>query len=261
MNLKKQKYSFVREALKVLIESTGFAKTYVFESEGASTTSAGQHYTFALEDCDVCIFLIDNSDGVPPGVQKEIDTAKKHGIKSLFYFCDQASKTETPLQKSLKGAKYAKSKTIHDFKDLIKSGAQDLINDLITIYKNYCKGRLTWYEESLTEKSTEISNIEISLYSDSIAQKDVLTNIDCCVEYFTKLILELSYDKVKKTGNIDKLCVAFLPVLFEGTTVNEESLRSLLLEIEKHQTSKHFTVTKSGMRPSRNIIPEIKKLV
>lgn len=240
----KQKYNFVREALKVLIESTGFAKAYVFESEGASTTSAGQHYTFALEDCDVCIFLIDNSDGVPVGVQKEIDTAKKHGIKSLFYFCDQSSKAETPLQKSLKGAQYAKSETIHDFKDLIKSGAMDLINDLVMVYKHYCKGRLIWYEESSTEKSTDISNIELSFHSGSIAQKDVLTNIDCCIEYFTKLILELSYDEVKKTGNIDQLCAAFLPVLFEGATINEDNLNSLLFEIEKHQTSQHFAVTK-----------------
>lgn len=240
----KQKYNFVREALKVLIESTGFAKAYVYESEGASTTSAGQHYTFALEDCDVCIFLIDNSDGVPLGVQKEIDTAKKHGIKSLFYFCDQSSKAETPLQKSLKGAKYAKSETIHDFKDLIKSGAIDLINDLVMIYKHYCKGRLTWYEESSTEQSTDISNIESSFYSDSIAQKDVLTNIDCCVDYFTKLILELPDDEVKKTESIDQLCAAFLPVLFEGATINEDSLNSLLLEIKKHQTPQHFTVTK-----------------
>lgn len=240
----KQKYKLVREALKALIESTGFAKAYVFESEGASTTSAGQHYTFALEDCDVCIFLIDNSDGVPPGVQKEIDTAKKHGIKSLFYFCDQSSKAETPLQKSLKGAKYAKSVTIHDFKDFIKSGAIDLINDLVMIYKHYCKGRLTLYEEPSTEQSADISNIESSFYSDSIAQKDILTNIDYCVEYFTKLILGISYNEVKKTGNIDQLCADFLPVLFEGATFNENSLNSLLLEIEKHQTSQHFTVTK-----------------
>ncbi|WMJ77318.1 MULTISPECIES: hypothetical protein [unclassified Sedimentibacter] len=240
----KQKYNFVREALKVLIESTGFAKAYVFESEGASTTSAGQHYTCALEDCDVCIFLIDNNDGVPTGVQKEIDTAKKHGIKSLFYFCDQFSKAETPLQKSLKGAKYAKSETIHDFKDLIKSGAMDLINDLIIIYKQYCKGRLIWREKSLTEQSADISDIETSLYSDSIARKNVFANMDCCIKYFTEMILEYSYDEVENTGNMDKLCVAFLPVLFEGATVNEYNLSSLLLEIEKHQTSKHFTVTK-----------------
>lgn len=240
----KQKYNFVREGLKELIESTGFAETYVFESGGASTTSAGQHYTFALEDCDVCIFLIDNSDGVPPGVQKEIDTAKKHGIKSLFYFCDQFSKAETPLQKNLKGAKYAKSETIHDFKHFIKSGAIDIINDLILIYKHYCKGRLTWNEESLTEQSTNISNVELCVYSDSIAQKDVLTNIDACIEYFTKMILDLSYEDVKESGNIDHLCAAFLPVLFEGHTMKEKSVDSLLLELEKHQTSQHFTVTK-----------------
>ncbi|MEN6471471.1 MAG: hypothetical protein ABFC62_08390 [Clostridiaceae bacterium] len=240
----KQKYNFVREALKVLIESTGFAEVYVFESDGASTTSAGQNYTFALEDCDVCIFLIDNGDGVPSGVQKEIDTAKKHEIKSLFYFCDQFSKVETPLQKSLKGAKHAKSETIHDFKTLIKSGAIDLINDLVMIYKYYCKGRLTWHEESSTEQSADISNIESSIYSDSITRKDVLANIDCCIEYFTKLILELSYDEVKKTGNIDRLCASFLPVLFDRATINEDSLNSLLFEIEKHQTSQQFIVTK-----------------
>lgn len=240
----KQKYNLVREALKTLIESTGFAQAYVFESEGASTISAGQDYIFALEDSDVCIFLIDNKDGVTPGVQKEIDMAKKYGIKSFFYFCDQFSKEETPLQKSLKGAKYAKSVTIHDFKDFIKSGAIDLINDLVKIYKHYCKGRLTLNEEPSAEQSTDISNIESSFYSDSIAQKDILANIDYCVEYFAKLILEISYDEVKNTGDLDRLCAAFLPVLFEGATFSENCLSSLLSEIEKHQTPQHFAVTK-----------------
>lgn len=240
----KQKYNLVREALKELIESTGFAKVYVFESEGASTISAGQHFTYALEDCDACIFLVDNRDGVPPGVQKEIDTAKKHGIKSFYYFCNQYSKEETPLQKSLKGSKHAKSETIHDFKDIIKRGATSLVNDLVMIYKQYCKGRLTWYEESTKEKSTDIPNIESSFRSDSMAQKVVLTNIDCCIKYFTELILGLSHNEVKRTGSIDQLCVAFLPVLFEGATINDASLNSLLSEIEKHQTSQHFAVTK-----------------
>ena len=37
---------------------------------------AGNHYTWALEDSDICIFLIDNTDGIKPGVQAEIDTVK-----------------------------------------------------------------------------------------------------------------------------------------------------------------------------------------
>ena len=160
----KQKYNYVREALKVLIESTGFAEAYVFESEGASTFSAGQHYTLALEDCDVCVFIIDNNDGVPRGVQKEIDTAKKYNIKSLFYFCDQSSKAETPLQKSLKGAQHAKSVTIHDFKDIIKQVGLDLINDLATIYKHYCKGRLNWIEESPLDDYGVTPTIQLSAY-------------------------------------------------------------------------------------------------
>lgn len=240
----KQKYNYVREALKVIIESTGFAKAYTFESEGASTTSAGHHYIFALEDCDVCIFLIDNSDGISTGTQKEIDTAKKHSIKSLFYFCDQFSKEETPLQKNLKGAKYAKSVTVHDFKEFIKIGAIDLMNDLVLIYKHYCKGRLAWREEQAAEQSSDIGSVELSIYADNVMQKDLLVNIDICVEYFTKLFLKYSFDNVQKTGSIDELCATFLPVLFEGEAINEENLSSLLLEIEKQQSAQYFAVIK-----------------
>lgn len=239
----KQKYNYVREALKVLIESMGFAEVYVFESEGASSTSAGQHYTYALEDCDVCIFLVDNYDGVPTGVQKEVDTANKHGIKSLFYFCDQNSTEKTPLQKSLRGSQYAKSETIHEFKDLIHSGATDLISDLIMVYKHYCKGRLVWHEGPLEDQSGHALDIELPIYLDNVAQKSVLLNIDCCIEYFTKLILESSHE-VKKTGELDRLCAAFLPVLFEGAAFDRESVDLLFLEIEKNQSPDHFAVTK-----------------
>ena len=85
----KRKYNIVRAGLKTLIESTHFAEVYVFEDEGASTISAGQHYTSELENCDICIFLIDNKDGISGGVQKEIDTVNKHNIKALYYFCDE----------------------------------------------------------------------------------------------------------------------------------------------------------------------------
>lgn len=71
-----KKYDKVRADLKSAIESTQLADVYVFESNGASTLSAGSHYAWALEDSDICIFLIDNADGIKPGVQTEIDTVK-----------------------------------------------------------------------------------------------------------------------------------------------------------------------------------------
>ena len=41
--------------------------------------------------------------------------AKKHKIKSLYYFCDEQSKEMTAVQKGLLGAQYAKSKVVHSF--------------------------------------------------------------------------------------------------------------------------------------------------
>ena len=96
-----KKYDKVRADLKSAIESTQLADVYVFESNGASTLSAGSHYAWALEDSDICIFLIDNADGIKPGVQAEIGTVKKHNIKSLYYFCDETQKEKTPLEQSL----------------------------------------------------------------------------------------------------------------------------------------------------------------
>ena len=71
------------------------ANVYFFEGEGASTLSASNHFTFALEDSDLCIFLIDNEDGIPNGVQLEIDTVNKNNIKALYYFCDETKKEHT----------------------------------------------------------------------------------------------------------------------------------------------------------------------
>lgn len=110
-----EKYDKVRAELKTAIERTHLADVYTFESKGASTLSAGNHYTLALEDSDICIFLIDNADGIKPGVQAEIDTVKKHNIKALYYFCDETQKEKTALEQSLMGAHFAKSKIRSQF--------------------------------------------------------------------------------------------------------------------------------------------------
>ena len=55
-----EKYDKVRAELKKAIERTQLVDVYTFESRGASTLPAGDHYILALEDSDICIFLIDN---------------------------------------------------------------------------------------------------------------------------------------------------------------------------------------------------------
>ena len=99
-----KKYDEVREELKKLIELTKLADVCTLENEEASTLSEENHHSFALEDSDVCIFLIDNADGITPDVQKEIDIVKNKNIKAIYYFCDETSKEKTAVEEGLMGA-------------------------------------------------------------------------------------------------------------------------------------------------------------
>lgn len=236
----KDKYNIARSGLKALIESTQLAEVYLFEDEEASTLTAGQHYAFALEECDLCIFLIDNKDGVPNGVQVEIDRVKSHNIKALYYFCDQYSKEETPLQKSLIGAQNAKSRVIHSFQEFIKSGCQGLIDDLITIYKNYCKGRLIDSNE-VQASAKESQFIDVNVQMTLPTSNDVIINIDRCKKYFANLILEHKIE-VKKTDDLDEYCNKFLPILFEQKSISDFNVALFLKTLEDKQTSEYHEV-------------------
>lgn len=238
----KEKYNIVRAGLKALIETTQFAEVYLFENEGSSTLSAGKHYTSALKDCDVCIFLIDNKDGVPPGVQIEVDTVKKHKIKSLYYFCDQYSKDETPLQKSLMGAEFSKSSVVHSFEELILSGTQGLIDDLVLIYRSYCKGRIDIVSEE-KDGSYEQFIPEEYFQTSLVVSKDVITKIDKTKQYFSKIILGDS-NQIINTSSLDDWCCRFLPVMFEQRSIEDFNLDLFLKELNKFQTKEYHAVIK-----------------
>ena len=179
------KYDKVRAELKKAIEDTQLADVYTFEGKGASTLSAGDHYTLALEDSDICIFLIDNADGIKPGVQAEIDTVKKHNIKAMYYFCDETQKEKTSLEQSLMGAHFAKSKTVHSFGELSKDGARALIDDIISIYHYYCTGRI----DLKLNESDEVQRVEVAgteKFQMPTIPKATLKNVDKCKDYILK---------------------------------------------------------------------------
>lgn len=240
----KQKYNRVRKELKKLIEETGFAEVYVFELEGASSIPAGKHYLYALEQCNVCIFIIDNNDGITPAVQKEINTAQNRNIKSIYYFCNEFSEEETSLQKSLKGVNFAKCFTINKFDQIVGQIGQDLINELALIYIYYCQNKLNLIEEdNIDDNQTSMNNVDLAIYSDSIMEKDALSKIDGCVQYLVNLIFGENTEDIKTTSNLDEIGVQFLKVLFEAKRFRQEEYDVLLQELEKHQSAKHFEVS------------------
>jgi len=186
----KPKYDLVRAGLENLIESTGLASVYTIESRQASTIPAGQHYRYALEDSDVCIFLIDNKDGISNGVQIEIDTANKHKIKSIYYFCNQKLKRKTPLQKSLTGNKQPLHKTVSSFDMLLSAPAMALMDDIINVYRSYGKGRLIFIDDKEDFNTESLLESVNSLLLETPISKSILSNIDECKDYFSNLIFQ-----------------------------------------------------------------------
>ena len=241
----KDKYDDVRAELKETIESTQLAEVYTFESKGASTLSAGSHYSWALEDSDVCIFLIDNADGIRPGVQAEIDIVKNHNIMALYYFCDETQKEKTALEQSLMGSQYAKSKTVHSFSELSQEGAQALLDDIVAVYHHYCKRRIIVN----SSENDEIQAVEVAgteKYQLPIIPKSTIKNVDKCRDYLLKFTLGYSRDRyrdeIEKTSEFDDWGIEFLPILFEGKSIKNFNTTMYLDALKAQQDDGHYQV-------------------
>lgn len=218
----KEKYDKIRMDLKRAIERTGLAEVYLYEDNGASTLSANDDHIYKLRDADVCIFLIDNEDGVNEGAQREIDAAERYHKKSLCYFCNEHNKEETELQKSLMGSKYLNFKLINSFSELSDNGAKDLIENILLIYHYYCFEMIT-----IPENKDEIIQLleakGMEKYQLPLIPKVVLKNLDKCTNYILNFIMnrqiDLSYLGEEKTSDLDEWGVQFLSVLFEGISI------------------------------------------
>lgn len=240
-----EKYDKVRSDLKSAIEKTQLADVYTFESKGASTLPAGFHYTWALEDSDICIFLIDNADGIKQGVQAEIDTVKKYNIKALYYFCDETQKEKTALEQSMMGANFAKSKTVHSFSELSKDGAQGLIDDIVAVYHNYCTGRIV-LSSGENDEIQAVDVVGTEKYQLPTIPKSTLKNVDKCRDYFLKFILGYSRgrysDKTEKTSEFDDWGIQFLSVLFEGKSIKDFNTAMYLDTLKEQQDDGYYQV-------------------
>lgn len=241
-----EKYDKVRADLKDCIENTRLATVYTFEGEGAATYSAGSHYRYALEDSDVCIFLVDNADGIGAGVQEEIDIVKKLNIKALYYFCDERSKDKTPLEQSLMGAKFAKSKTVHKFEELCQDSAQALVDDIISIYHYYCKGRINF---QLSNEKGEYQSADIDSTENAdppIMPKVILKNIGQCKAYIFEFLTGNSYkkwyDAEIKSCAMDEWGAKFLPILLENKSIKEFNTSMYMNALKDEQSNEHYQV-------------------
>lgn len=215
-------YDKTRTKLKSTIEATNLAVVYMFEFESPSSLTAEQHYKWALESADLCIFIIDNNDGIPTGVQKEIDVASKFKKKSIYYFCDGVKKEKTPLEKSLMGPDKPKSITVHSFDEICQNGAKSVVDDIVLVYQSYCCGHLIPVndEVELSTDGVKIIGANNNLFG---IQKVTFSNLDRCKDYIAKLSAGYSvrdiFNKKLSTSEFDEWGLSFLKILFEHESI------------------------------------------
>lgn len=235
-------YNKIREQLKETIDATGIANAYLFEKSGASSLSAEDSYINELEDSDVCIFIIDNEDGVSSGVQKEIDAANKNKIKSIYYFCSEYKEDKTPLESSLRKRDSPKTYTVDKFSDIPKQSIDDLLQEITLIYRLYCRKKLVKPKEDL--KDTDFAELK----KDSIKIENlnynnrIFTNTKMCNNFLEKFIFNQEIDQISESSEIDSICAEFLSVLFNSKGVDSFDFEKLLNEIKKHKDEKEFEI-------------------
>ena len=233
------KYDVLRKKLKNAIEETQLADVYIFEAEEASTLSAKNHYRWKLQDSDLCIFLIDNEDGITSGVQEEIDTVNKFNIKALYYFCDETNKKKTILEKKLEGAHNVKKKTVHSFDELYQNSSKGLIDDIVNIYHYYCKGKFI----VAPEQYEEIQNIDINKMEKSITMipKLALQDVDKCCAYISNLIVgtSMNEDKDIKSNVLDNWGAQFLEILLDGKAIKQFDVEMYMNDLKEQQDEEY----------------------
>lgn len=234
----KTKYDDVRSKLKKKLEDTRLVKVYLFEKGFASTQSATQDYLYALDDSDVCIFLIDNYDDVTTAIVKEIGRAKSYPKKSLYIFCNENEKEPTQIQKELTGADGARYYVTSSFGEFIDIGFNSLMNDIIKIYKNYCKNRLIDREFHGVNKDT----LERDESTFELLEKSVLKGIGKTKGYYLDVLYNGFKEDKKETSEFDSYCLDFVKVLFGEKNIREFNSFMFLNELKSLQSDNLYSV-------------------
>lgn len=165
------KYTIARKSLQKLLEVTGLVETYVFETDPASSEDTQSAYLEYVDGSNLCVFLVDNEDGVPPAVLSEEKRAKDKHLRLLYLFCDENKKEPTPMQEEIKASLSQKYLVVHEFSDIVSKAFDSVMQDVIAVYKRKddpfsspkCEGDSTG-EHSLNTETYSLLTTSFSKY-------------------------------------------------------------------------------------------------
>lgn len=222
------KYTIVRKALKEMLLNTDMTEVYTFETASGSSQAVIESYLHYVNESHLCIFIIDNKDGVSDPVLAEQKRAKTLNKKLIYIFCDEEEKQPTQLQNEIKENFQEKFCVVHEFSDITEKAFQSVMQDIVDTYK------LKEGIHAERSNSANESNVEVTKVDTYKMNKNTFKGFDLTKNELVKIVSSFTQE-VKDTSELDKLCKNFLQAIIGTNSFNEEEFESLKnLVIEKH---------------------------
>ena len=218
------RYNAVRQALKSLLEESNMVMVYTFETSGARSQDVTSSYINTLDDSDLCIFLIDNADGVSDPVLFEHKRARELKKKAIYLFCDENEKEQTELQKELTKNLGGQYEVVHEFANFINS-YQSVMQDIIDIYRTYCRGTLS--DKSNTEVAKPVESHIIDTYE---MDKQLFRGFDLTKVELNKITYDVS-DEINDSSQLDKLGQEYLRIIIGKGEIEEFDFKKLKITL------------------------------
>lgn len=227
------RYEPIRLALKSMLMETGLvASVYTFEGE-ASSQAAQKAFLSEVDKSDLCIFLIDNTIGVPDAVYEEHLRAKNSNKHRLYFFCNEKKDEETPLQGELRQAGENIYIQVNGFANFAKIAYERTIQDILDWYRN-----TDWSLNKPYNLNENISSDKRSTISTQVIQSSSIVTFDKEIfkRYSTDNILvkvmnpygEKFYgDKKDSSTDWDIKCADFLRVVIGQKAFDMTSFANL----------------------------------
>jgi hypothetical protein len=215
------KYSIVRKALKELLLETAMTEVYAFETEPCSSEPMPNAYLQYMPPSHLCIFLIDNKDGVSDSVLGEYKLANDLKKKIMCIFCDEYEKNPTHFEEEYKLERIGKYCIVHEFSDITEVAYKSVLQDIVDVYK------MRQNIPSLDDAQEDyLSKSSVTLVDNSYFDKKLFNGADKTKNEFIKFVTQDIEEEKKVTSDLDDLASNFLKVIiFEKKfDINEFSL-------------------------------------
>ena len=222
------KYTIARKSLQKLLDVTGLVETYVFETDPASSEDTQSAYLDYVDNSNLCIFLVDNADGVPPAVLSEEKRAKDKHLRLLYIFCDENKKEPTPMQEDVRKLQSAKYALAHEFSDIVSKAYDSVMQDVIAVYKK--KEELFSVEKSEVEPISAKALIT-ETYSLPATSFSKYPHVACVL---TKNILPVNpLNKEDEETSLERLLSEHLQTVIFQKPFDETIIDSICTEVSK----------------------------